>query len=398
MKKNLLKTLSVILAVVLMFSANAVFVFADNEKATRTEMLDLNDPQFETDCENAEEGWSWDAETNTLTLNGFHLDMSGKEDDGINLKENVSVTIKTIGENSITSDNRFSQNISRHFSGGVIFTGDGVLNLYKNGVSGLIDVGGMTLESGTINAVGADIWSLGQITINGGTLNIDTLDYEGCDGLYVLDNVVINGGKVDIKANRTAIFVDGTSDYDSLKSDRGLIIKGGDVSLYGGVTATWVGYDETCERETIIDTDGTVTIHGSEQGFGMYCGGGSIEVKRGKINNPDNLELDMLFYLPDGEAIIHGADYSKVDAAIAKIPKKLSDYTEESAAAVQAAVNAVERDLSVLEQEKVDKFASDIEAALENLEEDLCWLVKVFRAIVNFFKTVFNFLFGWIVK
>lgn len=63
------------------------------------------------------------------------------------------------------------------------------------------------------------------------------------------------------------------------------------------------------------------------------------------------------------------ADYSAVDDALAKIPADLSGYTAESAAAVEAARDAVDRTLTADRQGEVDAMAEAIEAALAALEE-----------------------------
>lgn len=63
------------------------------------------------------------------------------------------------------------------------------------------------------------------------------------------------------------------------------------------------------------------------------------------------------------------ADYSAVDDALAKIPADLSGYTAESAAAVEAARDAVDRTLTADRQGEVDAMAEAIEAALDALEE-----------------------------
>lgn len=63
------------------------------------------------------------------------------------------------------------------------------------------------------------------------------------------------------------------------------------------------------------------------------------------------------------------ADYTAVDAALAKVPADLSIYTDETAAAVTAAVNAVKRDCTLSQQADVDKMAADINAAVEALVE-----------------------------
>lgn len=57
------------------------------------------------------------------------------------------------------------------------------------------------------------------------------------------------------------------------------------------------------------------------------------------------------------------ADYSEVDAAIARIPANLALYTEESVANLQAALDAVDRNKTQDEQTLVDEYAAAIEEA-----------------------------------
>nr|MCR4710043.1 hypothetical protein [Clostridiales bacterium] len=61
------------------------------------------------------------------------------------------------------------------------------------------------------------------------------------------------------------------------------------------------------------------------------------------------------------------ADYSKVDAALAKAPKDLSIYTDESVKVINKAIIAVERGLKASEQAKVDAMAKAIEEAIKGL-------------------------------
>ena len=62
------------------------------------------------------------------------------------------------------------------------------------------------------------------------------------------------------------------------------------------------------------------------------------------------------------------ADYTSVDEAIAKADKlDLSKYTDESVKALQDAINAVEKDLDITNQDKVDAFAKAIEDAIKGL-------------------------------
>lgn len=62
------------------------------------------------------------------------------------------------------------------------------------------------------------------------------------------------------------------------------------------------------------------------------------------------------------------ADYSAVDDALAQIPADLSLYTAESATAVEAARDAVDRTLTADQQAQVDAMADAIEAAVAALE------------------------------
>ena len=61
------------------------------------------------------------------------------------------------------------------------------------------------------------------------------------------------------------------------------------------------------------------------------------------------------------------ADYSAVDAAIAKAPTDSEKYTAESFAALTSAINAVERGLTKDDQARVDAFAKAILDAIDNL-------------------------------
>ena len=61
------------------------------------------------------------------------------------------------------------------------------------------------------------------------------------------------------------------------------------------------------------------------------------------------------------------ADYTLVDAALAKVPANLSIYTRDSAANLEKAVKGVDRTITVDRQEEVDAMAAAIEAAIKAL-------------------------------
>lgn len=77
-------------------------------------------------------------------------------------------------------------------------------------------------------------------------------------------------------------------------------------------------------------------------------------------------EIDESGEAPDPEK---EADYSKVDAALAKVPKDLSIYTDESVKALNKAIKAVERGLKASDQAKVDAMAKAIENAIKALKK-----------------------------
>ena len=72
----------------------------------------------------------------------------------------------------------------------------------------------------------------------------------------------------------------------------------------------------------------------------------------------------------DGPVVEEDADYTAVNAAIAKADKiDRSKYTEESLKALDDAVAAVEKGLKESEQDKVDAMAAAIEKALDGLKK-----------------------------
>ena len=126
------------------------------------------------------------------------------------------------------------------------------------------------------------------------------------------------------------------------------LVFGGSTSASGS-TVKVNGTSYTCDSNSIATVEvkaGTVTI-----------------TKGGSIN---------LFYMSYAPASTEqpeaDADYTAVDTAIASIPSDLSIYTDESAAAVTAAKDAVVRGKKASEQAAVDAMAKAIEDAVAALE------------------------------
>ena len=75
------------------------------------------------------------------------------------------------------------------------------------------------------------------------------------------------------------------------------------------------------------------------------------------------------------------ADYSAVNAALAKVSNDLSIYTEESIQPLQTAINSVESGKTILDQAEVDGWAAAIENALAGLQVRKADYSKVEEAI-----------------
>ena len=99
----------------------------------------------------------------------------------------------------------------------------------------------------------------------------------------------------------------------------------------------------------------------------------AIEAGKAAIADEDASQADVDNAIKVIEDAIDGlkyppADYTAVDEAIAKVPADLSIYTDETAAAVTAAVESVDRTKNITDQVAVDGYAKAIEDAIAALE------------------------------
>ncbi len=104
--------------------------------------------------------------------------------------------------------------------------------------------------------------------------------------------------------------------------------------------------------------------------------GESVEVRFRVRETGDELVRQLTLDLVSGTLTLEGeellnyyADYTAVDAALAKIPADLSIYTPETAAAVEAARDGVIRNLRLSRQSEVDDMALAIDIAVASLVE-----------------------------
>jgi len=200
----------------------------------------------------ADEGWAWDAGTNTLTLNGFDLNC---DDTGaaIMLPAGVGSTIVLNGANSITNSGGYGIYSYRNLS----IEGGGTLNITTKytGINGSSNFGltigcgaleinsseenGISGPSVTINGGSVSITSRQEgiaadpdITINGGSINIAS---DGI-GLLAAGNITINGGSGTIKGS-PAVLAGNSAGGGTIPLHNGIVVKGADTS---GYTANYI--------------------------------------------------------------------------------------------------------------------------------------------------------------
>ena len=349
---------------------NVNYVYAKN-KVTQT--LDLTNHQTENKLE--EEGWSWDNETKILTLEDTTFEMT--DTDSVNpcikFLKSDNITVIFEGVNNLTADKESVFYGTGEKGGTLTFKSinNGKLNLNiktyytTNGGNNGDTIHypyNLNIESGTINSNGGFIVD-GVVTISGGNLNIDASNFTKSKGIYALRQVNITGGNVDIKSNGSAIMVtgiSGESDYPD-----GVIISGGNINLTAideRNPSIHAGYSQ---HKNIIIDGGNITLNSD---FGIYTADGIISVNNVDSFNADNVRLDVfkIGNKEENKINIKDADYSEVDEAIAKANALNKDDYEDFSAVI-AAINAVVKDKSVLEQSEVDAMAFNINNAIANL-------------------------------
>ena len=235
------KVIPVLLAFALVISLLSSKMFVTNVHAndalnaahiTRTEQLIISDT---TDSQsNESEGWAWDKNTNTLTLDNVDFSVSNEES---TLLLKTSVTIVLIGSNTIEnscSSKSMSVGIEST-NGNLVFSGDGSLTV-SGGKTELISWGifvdshsDMTINSGTITAMGgyasgtysdaSGIRVKGQLKINGGTV-------------FATGGTACNSSVVNIYGiDRVQLF----SSAGITSSNSNIVIAGGTLIATGGI-------------------------------------------------------------------------------------------------------------------------------------------------------------------
>ena len=361
MKKT--RIFSTMLATVIcMASLPAINAFAANQQRTTT--LDLTTSEFQNDQKNEDEGWSWDADTLTLTLD--NVDFSTGNKSSIKVDSLKSTTILFKGENKLESSttvigrtDKASKDVALTLKGEAK---ESKLSLVEKGDLPSIDQPNITFESGTVDIQGGAAITLYTIKVMEAAVNIDTTmaDSEDGwnDGLYANGSIEIYGGEVNVKAGRIGLFVVGIG---APEPKTGLIIEDGKLDINGKLADIYVGSGNT---KNAVISGGDITLGGDIGIFLNDCE--KCEIKGGTFHT-DECEKPFAVHR-DSSAVFEyaKADYTELDKA-EETAKALNKDNYVDFTAVEKALEAIDRTKNLTQQSDVDKMAKDINDAVAAL-------------------------------
>lgn len=158
----------------------------------------------------ASEGWKWDTNTNTLTLQG--LDVNASNRCAILFPPNT--TIELIGSNSAVSGDSIGLQMDEStgvMAGKLTITGTGSLNI-KSEFASITSSGDIEIKNASIDATSSEesaIWAKGALKIGGSADIITNAFY--CGLIANGSGITIDGATVQAKSSdANAIFTDGT--------------------------------------------------------------------------------------------------------------------------------------------------------------------------------------------
>lgn len=361
MKKT--RIFSTMLATVIcMASLPAINVFAANQQRTTT--LDLTVAGFQNDQKNEDEGWSWDADTLTLTLD--NVDFSTGNKSSIKVDGLKSTTILFKGENKLESSTTVIDRTGESSKdAGLTLKGEAKeskLSLVEKGNLPSMDQPNITFESGTVDIQGGAAIALYTIKVMEAAVNIDTTmaDSEDGwdDGLYANGSIEIYGGEVNVKAGRIGLFVVGIG---APEPKTGLIIEDGKLDINGKLADIYVGSGNT---KNAVISGGDITLGGNIGIFLYNCE--KCEIKGGTFHT-DKCEKPFAVHR-DSSAVFEyaKADYTELDKA-EEAAKALNKDNYVDFTAVEKALEAIDRTKNLIQQSDVDKMAKDINDAVAAL-------------------------------
>lgn len=336
----------------------------------------------------------------------------------IQIDPGAAVQMKLVGDSVLNSyeDEKAGLNVPEGAALHMLKQSTG--SLYVKGLWGAAGIGGnadegageITIDGGQITALGLEGSGIGggfngaagKIVINGGKIHAECLDSGGA-GIGAGEggqggSITINGGFLTVGSDKGAAIGSG---IDNSKCDK-IVINDGVIVIHSSHNnPVIIGNVDDPDEEA----ENTVEINGGNIISDVYNLAAGVQPApknaRGelvvpyKITVPEELENKrVLLTLPDGGQTLvtaYGvrivtflprgldvetisvssgdADYSAVEAALAKVPDDLSLYTQESVGVLQVAIDEIVWGLDATRQAEVDAMAQAVEDALAGLEK-----------------------------
>ena len=214
-------------------------------------------------------GCTYDASTNTLTLNNANLTEDGGKKGNICEGRNILLNLVITGTNTVTNGSTDDDRAGIYIWGALNVSGTGTLNvtgsntLQSDGIYVLKD---MTMSGSTVNASGTnnDLDVTGNLTMTGGTVNL--VNSATCTTLGTIN-----------MSNDAALHATATNHIGySIRADKGLQMTGGSIwgSTDGESQPQWGVND-------VLIEGGDANISGGEI---RLKGNGSLSVLNGSLN------------------------------------------------------------------------------------------------------------------
>lgn len=175
------------------------------------------------------DGWNWDAETKTLTLNNISITGS-KEEPVIAVPDGTTVVLADGTVNTITAYGKGQMSAALLCYGSLTIKGDGKLNT-SNGFFGVFANSGITIDSSTINIEECEygIYANNEIVINDSNVVVNGLQYGIHSNQYSIEiansEITATGGEHAIYSKRGEVEI----------TDSKVNASGGDTGICGEV-------------------------------------------------------------------------------------------------------------------------------------------------------------------
>lgn len=304
---------------------------------TNNEYAGYSDPTY---------GYAWapGITGDNVVLNGFTI----KVDDKTEFVKQIMDNLKPGTTIELMSDIQVSEEVYINGIDNVTINGNGhtitAADDFKMNTEGQIQLMKIQADNVTLNDVNLvataankhtlDVWGSQNVQLNNVTLNHENAQ-PGAP-------LVVNGSDVTINGNFSV--VTGDNSWYGINLDN----KNGDASLTfaEGATLAFTDNSSTADKLLIVPESGNPDAPAPEI-----------------VNNSDNINLSV----DENGNYNQGADYTKVDEAIAKAEAlNKDDYVDFTA--VDTAVAAVVRNLDISKQAEVDAMAKAIEDAIAGLQ------------------------------